>query len=379
MTIPAARPRRSIIQTGGATEGLASSTVVAANGTLDLEGKTIIVPSDISLAAEKAAIVLQSGSRLTNGRIVIEEGNASEITAGVAVRGSGAGIQVDAVQIINRKPGGAGFYGGDLSVTDSTFSDVDFCADMAFHCNLWCESKRNVFYRYRVSSPRKWRAGWAGRMGLGEENLHVHGVFDGIDRGWTGTPWGAPYYRTAFFECDSIGTGYSVGASEGAILWEAVEAAHGLGLVNGTAGVVNMYADTPENVKTRMLRAGMFVVCGDRWARLTQDATITGSLAFLNLDRSLGQYSGLIRVGNAICQNIVDRCRFENGKSGIWLFGESIENDFVQCFYRDLTLGGVVQLVRPMEDRRRYISASETRNIRRFVEAQNAIDFVTRR
>lgn len=379
LVIPSSRSRRTRIQTAGVTEGLSETTVVAQNGTLDLAGKTIVVPSDITTGADRAAIVLQSGSRLTNGRILIEEGNTADLLAAVVVRGNGVGIQLDAVDIVDLRKGGMCFWGGDVKVEGSLFSNLSLCGDLMLNCNLWCESRRNTFHRIRFESPRGWRAGSVGRMGLGEENLHLWETFEGVDRGWTGTPWGAAYYRTAFFECDSRGTGRSVGASEGAILWEAVEAAHGLGLMNGTAGFVQMYPETPENVKARMFRQGMFVSCGDRWARLTQDATFVGPIAFLTTDVPIDRYSGLIRVGNAICQNTVDRCRFEDGKSGIWLFGESMENDFSQCYFKDLSLAGVVQLIRPMEERRRYVSASESRNVRRFIEADNAIDFVVKR
>ena len=87
-----------------------------------------------------------------------------------------------------------------------------------------------------------------------------------------------------------------------------------------------------------------------RWAYMTEVKPVgdPGGLGYqVTLDRKIGTNGSVLPclVGNAAVENSFIRCRFSNGKSGIWFWGASINNAVVGCDFRDLEWG-ILSLLR---------------------------------
>ncbi|NDF13183.1 MAG: hypothetical protein EB060_10285 [Proteobacteria bacterium] len=372
------RPRFEVRSTHGEYREWSQAVIVGSGQTLDLGGATVVIPSAITLSAERAAVVLSSGSRLTNGTIIVPEGCRADLRSVVGARGKLIGTQIDAVRIEDRRPYGLAFWGGDELVQSCLFSDMEVVADTSFEANLWCESNRNTWYRVAMSSPRGWRSGGCGRLAGGSENLLVWATVEGKDRAWTIGPWGSPVYRSVWFECDQHHTGQTVGASEGTVL-ETCEAAYGIGLCAGTNVTYVCHAETPENIRVRICRPGMFAtsMVGNSWARVVS-ASWAGQVLTMTTDRPLGDGWRGLRVGNAVTQCLFDRGRYEDGRSAIWLYGESVENDICQCHFQDLKEPAIQELNRPVGVQGNWFGGRGIGNVLRFNDAVRATELMVR-
>lgn len=376
---PMRLPRQFMIPST-AVEVWDRSRVLAPGETLDLQGATVIIPGNIALDREKAALVMQAGSRVTNGRILVPETSSRDMFAVIAVRGRGDRLMIDAVDIEDRRNGGQCFWGGDSAVSDSVFAYSAFQGDQCLSANLFTLSERNTFYRLELRGIRSYRSGGVGRLGGGTANLFCWVNIRDMDRGWTLSPWGSPLYRSVWFECDTDHTGRQIGASEGGILWESAEAGHGQGMVSRRSFAMALDPRTDSRTTRYALRPGMFLVAGGKWG-VVRTIKASALLVEGELDRDIGEIRGLIRIGNAAVENFVSRCRFSDGRSALWFYGQSMANDFSQCVYTDLREPAVQQLVRPWMSQVNQpveVSSGEIGNVRRFTDLMDAVEFGTR-
>lgn len=354
--IPINRGRRTGFTSG--RRAVVDVPIVVRDGqTFDLEGSEIIVSGAFS---GSELIRYGRGSTIRNGRLLITEDSKAPITAVMrsayvnerGVMPATFGLHIDGLEIIDLRRRGVGIDTG--SFRSSFIGHSKIVAWRSMTSSPRDESQENIFYHVEFTSPVGCADGEIGRPICGQRNLVWRCSWHDIDRGPTGGCWGSPLEQTTWFECSQYNTGHSQGASEG-LLYEAYEALQATAKFDGTVALIEGVSTAPSN-NWNQLRVGYYLARTDgRWARITSiDRQQNATRFTVKLDRPIhtnqpGDSIGDVRIGNGIIENNFIRCRFENGKSGIFLFGLALDNYLGGCQFADLR-GGIVQLQRRATD-----------------------------
>lgn len=331
---------RSQLPSYGETRFISAPLVVAEGQTLDLGGATV-VPDSSFVGSE--IIRYSVGATIRNGRLLIPESSNCPATAlmraanpSISIPWS-LGLHVTGMDFEDLRPRGQG-------VVSRGFRGC-FFAHCKFNCWLCVErepmddSAQNVFYDCEFTCPRGRNDGQIGNALCGQQSLVWRCSWHDIDRGPTGGCFGPPLERTTWWECDQYRTGTSQGASEG-LLYESVECAQATARFDGTVATVTGLSSSSN---PNQIRTGYYVVRTDgRWARITSiDRQPNATTFTLKLHRPIatnqgGDSIGDVRIGNAIIENNFLRCRFDDGKSGIYLWGCAIDNYLGGCQFSNL-------------------------------------------
>jgi hypothetical protein len=313
--------------------------IVARGQTRDLEGRRILAAPGFPI--DKALVVLMSGARLTNGRLLITRD--APANRGITFESPSLGCRVDGIEITNDKPDGIGI---QLRAAERCeIRSVKIVAPRALDANAADELRRNSFIDVECTSPRGNKDGQVGRAIGGFEHLAMWCSWERIDRGPTMSSQGSPLDRMCFFECQQHDTGVTEGASEGTLAETKKVFVTSGQIINRQVSIRTTEAARPPG-----FRAGYFVATMDdapRWARVerVQEFVTPDARGFiLSLDRDLTRAEQIgkevpLCVGNGVAESAFLRCSFEEGKSGIWFWGLSLNNRVIGCDFRDLDFG----------------------------------------
>lgn len=335
--IPVIRSRQSNLSLSGKVRTI-STPIVGANGTvLDLMGDTIVPAKDFS---GTALVTYGLATVVRNGRLVIPEDHPSSIAACLRATTETMGGHFDSLELYDLRRRGKGIITGSCRM--SFFGHL--------YINAWSSIERepqqltedNCFYQCEFTSPNRAADGGVGNVLHGRRNLVWRCQWHDIDRGPTAASWGSPLDRTTYFECDQYRTGRSHGASEG-LLIESTACLQGPATISG--GKVT-YARRIDDINPALVARPGYVVAipaTGQYSRITT-VVIQPAIVTITTERPLPSGEVDIYIGNAITENNFIRCRFTDGKAGLFLFGPSINNAVVQCSFADLQ-GGIVQWV----------------------------------
>lgn len=339
--IPANRGR-SLYLPSGQAEVISSRIVIPPGQTLDLGGKTLL-PS--STFRDSELVRYSAGSRVINGRLVIPEDHPGPIRACLrpAMPAPGMpstfGLHVSGLVIEDLRKRGIGIE--TFACSNSIFLCTKIVAHTALLKGPTEISEDNLWYECEFSSPTGRNDGCVGNVMGGSRNLIFRCRWHDIDRGPTASCWGSPLERTTFFECHQWNTGWTQGASEG-LLYEGGVSVWGNAVVDGTRVQLR---DVVTNGADRQLRVGYHIVIPSRnaWARITdlQRVGATSDCSIIT-DRPLPAGTHEAFVGNTIYENNFIRCRFQDGKAGLFLFGVAAGNHVCGCSF-DRLRGGIVR------------------------------------
>ncbi|NDD52864.1 hypothetical protein EBZ39_03120 [bacterium] len=331
---------RSEFTNFGTTRVISEPIIVTDSQTLDLEGATV-VPGPGFVGTEILRYGLGSGVK--NGRIIIPESSNCPATAIMRANNPrinipwSLGIHVTGMEFHDLRYRGQGVV--SRGFRGCFFAHCKFNAWLCIEREPMDDSCQNIFYDCEFTCPRGRNDGQIGNALCGQQNLIWQCSWHDIDRGPTGGCFGPPLEKTTWWECDQYRTGTSQGASEG-LLYESMECAQATARFDGTvATVTGLSANSNQN----QIRPGYFVVRPDgRWARITEMDRQSNSPTFtLKLHRPIsnnqpGDSLGDVRIGNAIIENNFLRCRFDDGKSGIYFWGCAIDNYLGGCQFSNL-------------------------------------------
>lgn len=334
LTLPAVNPVPVLIPTGEVCY-LDAPMVIDAGAVVDLGGCTYI-PSE-KFPIGKSMVVVKSGATLQNGQLICPEGSNPDRVVWVD---SGKGTLLRSLNVVNMDAGEIGLF--LRSLTGGVFENVSVRAWRCCECNPGDSLQDNTFALCRFSGISECADSQIGRGVAASNGLVFRCGWASIDRGPTLSPQGASLSRMLFWECEQRNTGVADGASEG-LLIECKKLAPGeMFCFNQSAGVKLKSSDYAY-----AMRPGYVLAMQDgsqRWAYMTEVKPVgdPNGLGYqVTLDRKIGTNGSVLPclVGNAAVENSFIRCRFSNGKSGIWLWGASINNAIVGCDFRDLEWG----------------------------------------
>lgn len=281
-------------------------------------------------------LIIGDGATVLNARLFLPMGHDAVPCVSVL---PGSGTTLVGLDIVHHSARGVGIMLANQQGV--TIRDSRICANRCIECGPTTRLDGCSFIRVDMSSSRGQNDGQVGRGMQGSHHLIAWCRWHDMDRGPTIGPWGSPNDSSLFWECEQSNTGTSQGASEG-LLFEAFECITLLATID-TDGTITL----TTTAKPSHYRPGCFVVSmnpGNQWSRIAStvkrgdELTITTETAL-----PAGQYD--VRIGNAIVSNTIARCRFSDGKSGVWLFGCAINTAMIQNDFRDLDIG-VVGLLR---------------------------------
>lgn len=336
VTIPAVHPCPTLVPSGEVCY-LDAPMIVEAGSVVDLAGCTYL-PSD-KFPLNKSMVVVRSGATLQNGQLICPEGSAPDKVVWVD---TGKGTILRALNIVNGDRGELGLF--LRSQSGSTFHELNVRAWRCVDSNPGDELQDNNFLSCRFSSPFGNADGQIGR-GMGTHRLLAVECFWGwIDRGPTLSSQGSPLSQAIWFQCEQRGTGVADGASEG-LLIESKKLALAGAMFVGKSALVKL----ADPAHAYALKPG-YVLCkkdgSQSWARIVsvEDTGVAPGIGYtVKLDRSMGldlsPSLAPVLVGNAAAENSFVRCRFYDGKSGLWLWGCSIDNAVIACDFRNLEWG----------------------------------------
>ena len=346
--IPQLAPRREWIDSGSMVS-VSEPVVVEAGRTLDLGGR-ILVP-DKGFRG-RAVIHFGRGSVVQNGRVWIGEGVSPEVRAAMAPIQdtlpvpAALGLRCQAMELIDSRPRGMGIF---LSSSGDGF--ISNCSIVAHECVKQDPNDTqvgNIYWRNRFSSPAGVFDGQVGSIG-GGSNLVAYNRWHDIDRGPTVSCWGQSLSRTTWFRNVQERTGRTRGASEG-LLYESALAWQGQASVTGQIVRVPIVVG-PWPIKR--LKVGYVVMAEPNlWAKITR-IFWDGTVWCCEVDRSLGEGSKWVGMGNACVENNFVENRFVDGKAGVWIFGAQAENYFGGNHFIRLR-GGIVSWDRKLPNEWSY-------------------------
>ncbi len=286
----------------------------------DLGGK-IISPS-ANFPANKPLLYIESGAWVRNAVVWLPEGSSPN--RAIAFPGTTKGCRLEAVKVINQDKGE---YGIELrGAEDAFFHCVDVVSSRCVDANPSDCPKRNTFVRCSFTSPRGSADGQVGRGTGGEEAFMLQCGWSNIDRGPTLSPQGAPLSRCVWFECSQRNTGITEGASEG-LLIEAKKLCPVRATIIGQGAVIKV-DDAYISAAKDYLKPGYSLWTNDgtqRWARICEcnDPIVQGQAVRVKLDRvfsSTNISEVPAYVGNGLTESAILRCRFSQGRSGVWFW-----------------------------------------------------------
>lgn len=321
--------------------------VITEGQAVDLTG-TMLVPS-ATFPEGKSLVVLGAGSTLQNGAIFCPEGSRPSRAIWIE---PGRQARLASLTVMNLDNGEPTLF--LRSQEDAFFADLRIVGSRCVDANPGDAHRRNTWLRCTFTAPRRSADGQVGRGIGGAENLIAWCHWHDIDRGPTLSPQGSPLDRIAWFECSQLRTGLSDGASEG-LLVECKKVARAEIELREQRVVLRF----PKTGMGYLVRPGYCIMREDataEWARITEPIAprdADGRSFSCSLDRNLGTGAGPISVlvGNAQVECSYLRCRFVDGKSGIWFWGASLGNVVVGCEFRDLDFGvGLLDRLNPPSD-----------------------------
>jgi hypothetical protein len=329
------------------TEFISEPIIAGTGQTLDLGGRRFVPSSQFR---GESLLLFGRGAVIRNGRFLIAESSkcpaqqiASPIRDPIPIPLS-QGVHLEGLELIDARPRGVALH---LRSSDSCF--VAHCSLSAWICVNQEPNdmqRRNIYWRNRFTGPFLASDSQVGAI-AGEENLVYGNIWEDIDRGPTGSPWGQPLSRTTWYGNVQRNTGRTQGASEG-LLYESSLAWHGDAEIAGNTVRMIRFAGRSD---VSRLRAGYFVMSQTpaAWARITRVVVDRGEVT-VTTDRPLGDGSRYVGLGNAIAQNNFIGNRFCNGKAGLFFFGAQVDNVIAGNEFADLR-GGIVSWVdqRPHE------------------------------
>lgn len=277
-------------------------------------------------------IIVGSGATAFNARLFLPMGHDAVPCVSVL---PGSGTILAGLDIVHHSARGVGIMLADQR--GMTITDCKILANRCIECGPTTKLEDCNYLHLDMSSPRGTNDGQCGRAFQGSQHLIAWCHWHDIDRGPTIGPWGAPNDRSLYWECVQERTGTSQGASEG-LLFEAFECITTQANVETDGSVIITTTGKPSHY-----RPGCFVVSlngSNQWARIATTVR-DGDTVTITTDQPLqaGQYD--VRIGNAMAENTIARCRFSDGKSGLWLFGAAMNTAVIQCDFRDLDIAVV--------------------------------------
>jgi hypothetical protein len=311
---------------------LSQPLIVKAGTTYDGDGEVLMPADDFPIG--KPLVVMETNSRLQCVHVICPEFTAP--SQAISVQSPSDNILISHVKVYANGANRIGLFlrGARNAILDH----VTICASRCVDANPADQPENNSFIDCQFSSPRGSADGQIGRGIGGRANLYLRCRWSDIDRGPTLSPQGYPIDRSVWFECEQESTGITQGASEG-LLIESKKLAFAQCQPIGRMALLIFTHDAKDYAKPGYF---VFVRERDAWARIVSAELQAGTNDRgwrVTLDRDLGAIPGTAYVGNAAVENAFIRCRFWNGKSGIWLWGASQSNVITNCDFRDLDFG----------------------------------------
>jgi hypothetical protein len=328
--------------------------VVKAGEALDLGGATIYPSASFT---QETFVTLMDGAELRNARVIVHRDSPQTIRN--ALRLVGNRHLLINVQVINEQEG------DDRAIHMTSSSGSTFVNVFTQGARCWESEPRetpqqNTWVRCESTGLRGGRHGLIGRGMIGRQNLILWGSWHCLDRGPTGSQYGSPTDQCVFFECQQWNTGRHLaiqkddfrdtGASEG-LLFENKDC---VCLPAKCGGNILMVTARPAEDRGVLIDDRDFLKPGYHlcliekkvWARIVEVKRHSKYERVVVCDRQLPIGDFTARIGNAMVECSILRCQFQNGRAGVFLFGQTCDVAVVQCDFLDLLQGNIVKLER---------------------------------